>query len=111
MADVKKLVEEYSKLDLKEDADKDKQNKEDFEAKIINLINEKYVPLYQELFQVVKTMKELYPDTNMYSFTPTLDRKIDEIIETAASLKDIIDGKDLGKGIVKKIRKVLGYNG
>lgn len=99
------LVEEFDNLD------KDTQNKEEFEKKVISLIEEKFIPLYQELFQLVKTVKELYPDTNEYSFSPSLVRKIDEMTTASASLVDIINDKPLGKGNVAKIRKVLGYNG
>ena len=136
MRDVKELIEELSVYEKKEvcpecgkepcecvcpkcgekeckceSVNEEEKNKAYFEDKIIKLVNDKFSPLYKELFEVVKEMKEVYPDTNMYSFSTELDRKLDEIIESGATLKDIIEGKDLGKGLTKKIRKALGYNG
>ena len=87
--------------------DKDAQNKHDFCEQIETIVENEFKPVAQKLANLVKTFKELYPDTNEASLPYDISREFDFIALTAASLFDMLNDT---KSNTKKIRKALGYD-
>lgn len=87
--------------------DKDAQNKHDFCEQVETIVENEFKPVAQKLTNLVKTFKELYPDTNESSLPYDISREIDYIALTAANLFDMLNDT---KSNTKKIRKALGYD-
>ena len=99
--DIKKLVEEYEILEDERD------NRREFCEKFEEVVEKEFRPVAEKLVNMVKTFKELYPDSNSYSLPVDITRKIDILALCAGQLYDLLEGNNK-KG--NKIAKALGYN-
>ena len=109
MVDIKKLVEEYDKLKFKEDV---RDEIDEFCRKVSEIINKEFDPMYRKLWQLAKDFHDAHPETDIYNLmNPQVDRDLDYMAQATGIIKDLINGKPREKGLEKKIRKVLGYNG
>lgn len=106
MSKAKRLVEEVDKYINEEELTKDR-----FAKQVSDIVNNEFTPIYNKLWQMCKDFKEANPSLDVYNISPQLDRDLDFFAQATGILKDILDGKSREKGLEKKIRKVLGYNG
>ena len=108
MSKAKKLVEEYDKL--LEDKIEDKLTPQKYQDEVHRIINTDFEKIRMQLWNLTKEFKEQYPGYRTYEL-PMADRDIGAMAEVAGILIDMLDGKARDKGMEKKLRKALGYNG
>lgn len=78
-----------------------------YEARVKEL-DAKFREYYKEMWQLTKDFTDNNPSVSTYSL-PSSVKFIDGQAQEIVHLLDMLNGKEPNKGLVKKLRKILGY--